>query len=272
MIERLSNKVKEIKTSLSQNNNNWEEAFYFLLGKHWGMNVNSPPFEWMVRSTPLTIVKRHVDNLFQLEALFMGQANLLEDTFMDAYMIKLQNEYLFLKRKYGLKPIEKSAWKLMRMRPSNFPSQRIASFAALFYHRPNIFQKIIQESNLEEAKEIFNYSISEYWKNHYLPDKPTSKPIQGNGVSFIHNLFINCLVPFLFCFGRERNHEEIEQKAMDWAGKIKAESNYITKKFINNNIRPNNSIESQGMLQQFNYYCKFKKCLDCSVGTYLLKN
>jgi hypothetical protein len=191
---------------------------------------------------------------------------------MDAYMIKLQNEYLFLKRKYGLKPIEKSAWKLMRMRPSNFPSQRIASFAALFYHRPNIFQKIIQESNLEEAKEIFNYGISEYWKNHYLPDKPTSKPIQGNGVSFIHNLFINCLVPFLFCFGRERHHEEIEEKAMDWAGKIKAESNYITKKFMNNNIRPNNSIESQGMLQQFNYYCKFKKCLDCSVGTYLLKN
>jgi hypothetical protein len=272
MVERLEYKCEEIKANLSQNNHNWEETFYWMLGKHWGMKVNSEPFEWLVRSTPLTLIKRHQDHLMQLEALLLGQAGLLEQEFQDIYPKKLQNEYIFLRGKYRLTPISRHSWKYLRMRPSNFPTQRLAGLASLFHHRPNFFHIILMEKKLKEALSSFQTPVSAYWQTHYVPDKVAGKQQSGSGKHLIHNIFINCVIPFLFCYGRERGIAEMEQKAMDWSAQLGGEKNHITNQWISKGVRPQSSIDSQGMIQQFTYYCKQKKCLECTVGTYLLKS
>lgn len=272
MVERLERKCEEIKFNLQQNHFNWEETFYWQLSKHWGMKVNSDPFEWLAKSIPLNLIKRHQDQLVQLEALLLGQAGLLDVPFQDVYPKKLQNEYLFLKGKYQLQSISRHSWKFLRMRPSNFPPQRIAGFASLFHHNPNFFQRILAEKQLKEAQKFFLAPLSEYWRNHFIPDKPSVKIITGPGAEMIQNLMINCVIPFLFFYGRERGINEFEQRAIDWLNEMKGESNFITKKWTGHGIKPLNAVDSQGMIQQFNYYCKTKKCLDCAVGTYLLKN
>jgi hypothetical protein len=272
MIERLENKCEEIRENLEKNNNNWEETFYWMLGKHWGMKVNSDPFEWLVRSTPLTLIKRHQDHLIQLEALLLGQAGLLEKEFEDTYPKKLQNEYAFLKGKYKLSPISKHAWKYLRMRPSNFPTQRLAGLASLFHHQPNYFQIILKEQKLKVAIQCFQTPVSEYWQRHYIPDKLTTRQQSGSGIGLIQNIFINCVIPFLFFYGRERGIVAFEQKAIEWSSELEGEKNHITNQWIKNGVKPQNSIDSQGMIQQFNYYCKQKKCLECTVGTYLIKS
>ncbi len=272
MVERLEFKCEEIRSNLQKNNNNWEETFYWLLGKHWGMKVNSEPFEWLVRSTPLTLIKRHQDHLMQLESLFLGQAGLLETTFRDEYPKKLQNEYAFLKRKYQLNSISSHSWKYLRMRPSNFPQLRIAGFASLFHFRPNFFQIILLEKDLNLALQSCQTPLSDYWKTHYLPDKTSSALQSGQGAIMVQNIFINCVVPFLFCYGRERGILEYEQKAIDWSTQLKGEKNFITNKWLGYGVKSQNSVDSQGMIQQFNYYCRHKKCIECSVGTFLLKN
>lgn len=272
MVERLSQKCEEIKSNLVQNNFNWEETFYWQLGKHWGMKVNSDPFEWLVKSTPLNIIKRHHDQLLQLEAILLGQSGLLDTPVKDDYPKKLQNEYSFLKNKYKLQSISKHSWKFLRMRPSNFPQQRIAGFASLFYHHPNFFQSILSEKNLNKAQKNFHAPLSDYWQSHFITDKQSTSKISGTGDLMVRNLFINCVIPFLFCYGRERGIQDLEQKALDWLTELKGESNFITNKWKKYGLVPQNSADSQGMIQQFNYYCTFKKCLDCSIGTYLLKN
>ena len=236
------------------------------------MKVNSETFEWFVRSTSLTLIKRHQYHLMQLESLFLGQAVLLETTFRDEYPKKLQNEYAFLKRKYQLNSISSHSWKYLRMRTSNFPQLRIAGFASLFHFRPNFFQIILLEKDLNLALQSCQTPLSDYWKTHYLPDKTSSALQSGQGAIMVQNIFINCVVPFLFCYGRERGILEYEQKAIDWSTQLKGEKNFITNNGLGYGVKSQNSVDSQGMIQQFNYYCRHKKCIECSVGTFLLKN
>ena len=68
--------------------------------------VNGDLMERLATSLPLSVLDRHADDLFQLEALFIGQAGLLEleiipekfhnDLLMEGYFAKLRNEYLYL--------------------------------------------------------------------------------------------------------------------------------------------------------------------------------
>ena len=128
-VERLEKHSTEILSLLTACNNHWEEAFYVTLAKSFGFNVNSLPFQLLAKSLPLIILAKHKENLFQLEALLFGQSGLITNP-VDNYSQLLFDEYKFLQKKYGLKPIDRHLWKFLRLRPSNFPTVRIAQFAA----------------------------------------------------------------------------------------------------------------------------------------------
>ncbi len=42
-------------------------------------------------------------------------------------------------KKYGLKPLDPFIWKFLRMRPQNFPTIRLAQFAALIINSSHLF-------------------------------------------------------------------------------------------------------------------------------------
>src|ERR1035437_792518 len=109
--ERLERKTADILQSLNQNKNNWEETFYCYLAKNFGYKINALPFEMLAKSLPNAILAKHKNNLLQLESLLFGQAVMLEGTMEDDYYNQLKNEYLFLKHKHNLKPIEESLWR-----------------------------------------------------------------------------------------------------------------------------------------------------------------
>ncbi|MCK7535091.1 MAG: DUF2851 family protein [Marinilabiliales bacterium] len=92
---------------LHQFNNNWETAFYVQLAHNFGFKLNSEPFELLAKSLPLSYLAKHKNSLLQIEALLFGQAGFLNDADGDEYYKSLQKEYLFLKSKFNLKPIEK---------------------------------------------------------------------------------------------------------------------------------------------------------------------
>ena len=139
-IERLHSKSSIIEEKLARNNNNWEESYYHKLARSFGMNVNSEPFELLAMSLPLLILAKHKNNLFQIESLLFGQAGFLNEIMPnELYYVKLQKEYIFLKKKYQLKAIEKHQWKFLRLRPSNFPTIRISQFANLIYKSTSLF-------------------------------------------------------------------------------------------------------------------------------------
>ncbi len=64
-------------------------------------------------------------------------------------------------------PLEKSDWKFIRMRPSNFTLIRIAQFVALFIKKANLFQAIVEAKQLRELQILFNVEMYPYFDTHY---------------------------------------------------------------------------------------------------------
>ncbi|MBA3971672.1 MAG: DUF2851 family protein [Bacteroidetes bacterium] len=272
LLERLERKSEYILNSLSLNNNNWEETFYQLLARNFGFKTNAEPFELLAKSIPSLVLAKHKNSRIQIEALLFGQAGMLEEHHEDQYALQLQNEYVFLKQKFKLQPLEKHLWKFLRLRPVNFPSIRIAQFADLVFNSSHLFSKIITISNESDLRNILNVNVSAYWETHFMLGKASKKRSKHLGNEAIDNIFINTVIPFLFVYGKQKGNERLVERALSLLESITAENNAIIRKWDELRIPVSNAYATQALLQLKNEYCSKKRCLNCSVGNYLLKN
>ena len=76
--ERLEQKTIAILQRVKERDGSWEEAYFQTLARNYGFGINGDAFEEWARHIPLSAVGKHRDDLFQIEAIFMGQAGLLE--------------------------------------------------------------------------------------------------------------------------------------------------------------------------------------------------
>ena len=272
MIERLESKIDDILTILKQNNNNWNETFYQLLARNFGMKTNALPFELLAKSLPLNLLSKHKNNLFQTEALLFGQSGLLNETLLgDDYFLSLRNEYSYLYKKYGLSGIESHLWKFMRLRPINFPTIRIAQLAMLIHHSSALFSRILETENLEELRNLFDVSASEYWNTHYSFNKISKDNHPKTlGETAFNNLVINTIVPILFVYGDQHLDQAMKDRALFLLEKLAPESNQIIRKWNELGMESRSAFETQALLQLKNKYCEYKKCLNCQLGAKII--
>ena len=269
--ERLLSKTDEIKAILQQNKNEWNETFYQLLARNFGMKTNAVPFELLAKAIPLNILSKHKNNLFQIEALLFGQSGLLnEELIGDDYFLKLRDEYSFLYKKYKLKPIEGHLWKFMRLRPANFPTIRISQFARLIFKSTFLFSKILETEDMKQLELFFEVESSEYWANHYRFNKPSENVPRKLGVSSFRNIVINTITPVLFIYGELNDKTNLKDRAIRFLDEIPAEENSVTEKWAELGIRAQSAFESQALLQLKKNYCKNKKCLNCRLGAKII--
>ncbi len=272
MIEKLENKAAEINSHFLNNKSDWEQTFYEFLARNFGFKVNGAPFQLLAKSLPLKILAKHKSDKFQIEALLYGQAGLLQASFTDEYPNKLKKEYEFLSKKYLLKPIESHLWRFMRLRPSNFPTIRISQFADLIFNSSHLFSTILEQRNLKDLIELFNVSVSEYWKSHYVFDKTSTIRNKKMSAKTIHLLIINSIIPFLFVYGRSRNDQSMIDRALKLLDQLPGEQNAIITKWSELGLSVRSSFQSQALILLKNSYCKNKRCLNCGIGNEILKN
>jgi len=271
-IERLERKSIEIEETLKLNKNNWEETFYQYLFKYFGLKVNALPFELLAKNTPLKTIEKH-NNIFSIEALLYGQAGYLEEDIEDEYYQKLKKEYVFLKAKFELKPLEKSIWKMLRLRPSNFPTIRISQLANLLNNHTRFFSKVVEAESIKELQAYFKMQASEYWNTHYqFGEKVKSEQGKKLGIATINNIIINVIVPFTFVYGKAKQDEKLVDKSLKLLESIKAENNSIIKSWLDLGVKSSNAMQTQSLLELKNNYCSQKKCLTCSIGNEILQN
>lgn len=268
--ERLERKTVEILQSLNQNKNNWEETFYCYLAKNFGYKINALPFEMLAKSLPNVILAKHKNNLLQLEALLFGQAGMLEGTLEDDYYNQLKNEYLFLKHKHNLKPIEESLWKFLRLRPIGFPTIRVAQFAMLIHNSSHLFSKILEARTQQETERFFNFGASEYWDTHYTFGNISEQKTKYAGKDFINNIIINTIVPFLFVYGKKKGKSKHIENAFRLLESLSSEKNSIITKWREIGINSKTAFQSQALLELKNSFCSQKKCLNCGIGNKIL--
>jgi hypothetical protein len=271
-IERLERKSAEIQESLKLNKNNWEETFYQYLFKYFGLKVNALPFELLAKNTSLKIIEKH-NNLFSIEAFLYGQSGYLEKAFNDEYYNKLQKEYHFLRLKFNLTPLDITMWKLLRLRPSNFPTIRISQLANLLNNHTRLFTKIIETNSVEELQKLFIVQASIYWNTHYqFINEESSEKIKRIGINTINNIIINVIVPFTFVYGKSKQDESLINKSLNLLENVKSENNSIIKKWTELGLKSTNAMQTQSLIELKNNYCSQKKCLNCSIGNQIIQN
>jgi hypothetical protein len=273
MVERLQEKTGEISRLLEQNSQNWKEVFYQVLARSFGLKVNAVPFEMLAKATPETIPGKHRDNLRQTEALMFGQSGLLHlELLGDDYFLQLRSEYEFLLKKYHLQPIPGHLWKFMRTRPVNFPTIRIAQFAALIHKNGSLFSLLDEKITLSALKERFQVCASPYWNNHYRFSQVAGSGCKHLGEKAIESLIINCVAPFLFVYGEQSGKQSLKDKALEWLDQISPEDNAVVREWEKIGVEAASAFETQALIQLKSRYCDRKRCLHCHIGTRLIKN
>lgn len=271
LLERLERKALQIQEQLDQNKNNWEETFYHKLARSFGSQINAAPFELLAKSLPIHVIAKHKSNLKQIESLLFGQAGLLDEEDGDEYYRSLRKEYLYLQHKFALVPIEKHLWKFLRLRPSNFPTVRIAQFAQLIHQSTALFSKIIASNDIDILGMWFETEASSYWHTHYTfnkESKASSKPI---GQQTIESILINTAIPLIFVYGKSKQNDELVNKALDFLEKLPREGNHITEKWKTAGMDASNAAESQALIQLDSEYCRRSRCLECRIGNKIIR-
>ncbi len=269
--ERLLYKSSQIQEVYKKNNNNWEETMWQLLAYNFGLKVNATFFQQVAETISNNILSKHKNRIHQLEAMLLGQANLLNDEFQNDYPLSLKKEYIFLKRKYNLNEVKGSAL-FLRMRPANFPTIRLAQLAALISNSSHLFSKIKEIETISELQNLFNINCSSYWNYHYtFFDNPSDFDEKKLGKQTIDNIIINTIIPIFFSYGWHHNDDELKLKSINWLHQIKPEKNKITKEWEILLIENKSAFDSQALIELTNSYCSKKKCLECAVGNNILK-
>ncbi len=271
LVERLDKKASVVTEALKNNNGDWETTFYQFLAANFGFSINALPFELLAKSLPQNILAKHKNNALQIEALIFGQAGFLGEDYQDEYPQRLKNEYAFLQKKYQLSPIEKHLWKFMRLRPQNFPTIRLAQFAALIIQSQHLFSKILEFKDLKVVRELFsNIDVNSYWETHYRFDQESKPSIKNFGKASIDLLLINTVALFLFAYGRHHQQEVYIDRSLLLLESLPFEHNHVVNDFEEMGVKVKTAFESQALLELKNSYCNHKKCLQCGVGNHIL--
>lgn len=272
LIERLEERSKTILALLKEYRGSWDDAFYVLLARNFGFKINALPFELLARSLPQSILAKHKNNSLQIEALIFGQAGFLTAQLEDDYPKKMQREYHFLRKKYGLIPIDQYLWKFLRLRPQNFPTIRLAQFAALVGKSSHLFSRIIEISDVKKLHLLFNnLMINPYWRDHYRFGKLAPEASKHLGTNSVNNILLNSIVLFIFTYGKQTGQEKFIHKSITILESLPFEINQVTAGFNKIGLKTGGAETSQALLQLKKSYCDAKRCLDCSIGTKLIK-
>lgn len=270
LAERLLRKAATVDMYLRQNNYHWEETFWRLLARNFGMKVNADAFEAMARSLPLTLLAKERHQLPTLEALLLGQAGLLEQNFSDEYPRHLQGLYRFQQAKHGIRPVT-VPFHFLRMRPGNFPTVRLAQLAMLVFVSAHLFSRIREAEAVKEVRQWLEVTASAYWNEHYRFDEPSVFAPKKTGTTMTDTIIINTVAPVLFAYGSYHRENRYKDKALLWLEQTAAEKNAVTSQFRELSVDNQTAYDSQGLIELKNEYCDKRKCLECAVGNAILK-
>lgn len=290
--KRINWRSEQIHQRMERHNLDWEVTCFVTLARSFGFGLNGDAFENWADTVNFKAASKHRNHLLQVEAIFLGQAGFLEASYPDdSYYIKLQSEYRYLKHKFALKQMEAERWRLLRIRPYNFPPLRIAQLAHLFAIRPSLLSHILDAKTVSELHDLFTVQSSPYWEDHFtfgrvvqdidVPSNTQSdsqsdekkKPKRKRKLTkqSLNLLIFNAVVPMLYAYGNAHANQAVVDRALKFLKEMKAEDNYIIRRWKEVGINIATASESQALIHLHKQYCERRRCLYCHFGFHYLK-
>lgn len=269
-VSRLEKKSLFIFNELKEVNFDWEETLYRILAYSFGLRTNAQAFLMLAKSIPFQIIQKNADNKEVLEALLFGQSGLLPEESSEKYVSNLIKQFNYYKTKYNLVPLSVTVWKFSKIHPPSFPTIRIAQWAAFLHQNADKLTDLLEVKSLKKILKKFSVNPSEYWQFHYNFNKSTKITKYHMGKSYTYLILINCLLPYIFVYSRERMNNELNEQVISILEQLPPEKNNIIKAWKEANIIPRNALQSQALLHLYENFCKPRFCLRCNIGTYIL--
>jgi hypothetical protein len=272
MAERLEDKTIAIHQIRNQYKGDWEQTFYVLLARQLAAPVNSHAMEALCKTVPLSLLRRHNNRIDQIEALLFGAAGLIDKDINDSYVRQLKSEFSFLRKKYGLTPMEALRWKFLRMRPAHFPTIRIAQLAKIISTTEHFVAGI--ESHYSGADWANLFSVipaHSFWDSHYhfTSSSPTIAKQLGKPTAI--SLVINVVTPLMFLYGKLQGNARLKEKALSMLEEMPAEKNAIISGWRKLDWKAADAGQTQAMLQLKKSYCDPRRCLHCAIGLQVIR-
>ncbi|RNI31292.1 DUF2851 family protein [Rufibacter latericius] len=276
LLERLETKANLILERLEQNRQNWESTVYQTLAAGFGFKINQQGFLQLTQVLPWNLVNRYRSSPKQLEAVVFGQAGMLslkeEQESQEEYLLSLTKEHQYLTQKHSLPaPLPKSAWNLLRLRPSNFPAVRLGQWLAVLQAHPHLWSGILYCETKDDFFSFFRQTPPDYWQQHYAPAKTSAQPFTRIGDESIQGLLINVIAPLLVAYSRRTDNAAYQEKAVELLEDLSKEQNKITRLYAGLGFMNKTAADSQALIGLYQTYCAPQKCVHCAIGHHLMK-
>lgn len=246
LAERLSRKL----TFFATNNCSDHVAFRKMLFVSMGGRKNKDAFlrlaelinwaqidRWYGRPELISAYVMRVSGLFKEELAGEGLSSQIE-----SYISIFMNE---------------ESWSTRGIRPKNQPRVRILQLIDIINRGVLL--------NLPSAETATDYSL--LWQEELYRLKTEINCSQF----LISTIAINCIVPFAFSRGAKYGDSAWIDFAFDHLEQWRPEKNAIVDLYKKKGVVTKSAADSQAILELNSYYCKRKKCVNCSVGTKLMR-
>ena len=280
--ERLDRKRAEVEQRVERCRGSWEQALFMTMARGFGFGVNGDAFEEWGRSVPLAAASHHRDNAMQVEALFMGQAGLLdvinlpesrrEAASNDEWFVRLAAEYKYLSRKFGLEPMPNGMWRFMRMRPQNSPCIRIAQMAEMYRSGRCNMAALLDCRSVDDLRRLLRTGTTPYWETHYAFGSSPARRTKVLTEASADSLMINVVVPVFAAYARHRGDERLHARAVELLEALPPERNGVVSAWHDCGLTACTAADSQALIQLKRRYCERKDCLRCRFGFEMLRS
>ena len=280
LIERIEEKAARIAAIHLLGDKRWEETLFRLLVRNFGFGIQGDAFEKWAEVLNLTALNKHRDNLLQVEAVFFGQAGLLEtDSIPEYYRVEaertpyyceLKREYKFLAAKFGLQQVDHNIW---RSCGNSFPHTRIARLAKMFHNGTITLSAIAECDTIDDLKRLLQTPLAGYWNNHghFGGTTMVGKP-ETISTKHLHLFIINTIVPMLYSYGKHRRDNALCSKAEDFLYALPSEDNGIIRGWSKVGLNVTCAADSQALIQLKKEYCNKGRCIECMFAYRYLKS
>ena len=284
--ERLGfERMRERKGVLAQNlaaAGGIEALLYHAVFEALGYSKNGGPMLDLARRVPLALLRQHTQS--GREALLLGGSGLLEvplDNERDprpTYVNELR-DYFGTVPTSAIVPMRQVVWTWFRLRPSNFPTLRIAQGAALFETGSILgsggieaIDVALRGDGLPALRRLVRVAPGPFWSGHLRLDRPTAQRSAALGVDRADRIIVNAILPVALLHAEQTGNTSLIQHVYRIYGQLPAEQDERVGIFASRGIEPENMIQSQGLHQLYRSRCRTAGCLSCVIGRYLLSD
>jgi hypothetical protein len=267
----------------------WDQLLYEGLMEGMGYSKNRAPFLALAQSMQLKILRKHsLTDTTSMMALLFGAGGLLPSTQAvkekegRAYIRPLRRKWREQRRAFKSPLLNEGDWLFFRLRPSNFPTARLATLCFLlpslfdessFRRLIGIFKNVSLSSRdrVKELQAMFRLEPDEYWGHHYNFKGVAGKIGVRLGAARINEIIANSVVPTVLLYARIFRDHRVRSSARSLLSSLPpSQENSITRlmgeQLLNNKVTLSSVSRQQGAIQLFKFYCSPVRCLDCKIG------